>query len=140
MCRPGGVVAVRDSDYAAMTWYPARPPARPTGSTVYRAVARGNDAEPDAGRHLLGVGADRRVHDVTSSASAWCFADPGRRAWWGGLWADRITRVVAGRTGASSGGSRPPSCSTSWRRAWREWAAHPDGWFVVVNGEILARA
>ena len=25
VCRPGGLVAARDSDYAAMTWYPADP-------------------------------------------------------------------------------------------------------------------
>lgn len=25
VCRPGGIVAVRDADYAAMTWYPATP-------------------------------------------------------------------------------------------------------------------
>jgi len=23
--------------------------------------------------------------------------------------------------------------------AWRQWAAAPDGWYVVVHGEILAR-
>ena len=25
VCRPGGVVAARDADYAAMTWYPESP-------------------------------------------------------------------------------------------------------------------
>jgi hypothetical protein len=23
--------------------------------------------------------------------------------------------------------------------AWRQWAAHPDGWFTIVNGEVLCR-
>ena len=28
--------------------------------------------------------------DVTVSSSTWTYADPESRAWWGGLWADRI--------------------------------------------------
>ena len=24
--------------------------------------------------------------------------------------------------------------------AWRRWKVHPDGWFAVLSGEILARA
>src|SRR5437016_7186283 len=52
VCRPDGVVAARDSDYAAFTWFPED--ARLTRwLELYQAVARGNHAEPDAGRHLL---------------------------------------------------------------------------------------
>ena len=50
--RPGGVVAVRDADYAAMTWYPAEP-RLDRWLELYRQVARSNGAEPDAGRRLL---------------------------------------------------------------------------------------
>ena len=50
--RPGGLVAVRDVDYASMVWHPAS-----EGMTrwlgVYRRLARLNHAEPDAGRHLV---------------------------------------------------------------------------------------
>ena len=28
--------------------------------------------------------------EVRPSASVWCYATPGDRAWWGGMWADRI--------------------------------------------------
>jgi SAM-dependent methyltransferase len=51
VCRPGGLVAVRDSDYAAMTWFPANS-ALIDWLDLYHRVARGNDAEPDAGREL----------------------------------------------------------------------------------------
>lgn len=53
VCRPGGVVAVRDADYAAMTWHPAAP-ALDRWLDVYHRVARRNDAEPDAGRRQIG--------------------------------------------------------------------------------------
>ena len=46
VCRPGGIVAVRESDYAGFTWYPASA-ALDRWLEVYTAVARSNDAEPD---------------------------------------------------------------------------------------------
>src|SRR5437764_15488059 len=49
LASPGGVVAARDSDYAAMTWAPDSDGLE-RWLTVYRAVARRNGAEPDAGR------------------------------------------------------------------------------------------
>lgn len=62
VCRPGGVVAVRDVDYATFTWFPAVP-GLDRWLEVYYAVARANDAEPDAGRRLPAavVGARRRA-------------------------------------------------------------------------------
>ncbi|MGY2066928.1 class I SAM-dependent methyltransferase [Blastococcus sp. SYSU DS0619] len=49
VCRPGGVIAVRDVDYAATTWFPADDGLE-RWLALYRQVARRNDAEPDAGR------------------------------------------------------------------------------------------
>src|SRR6478736_2281459 len=138
VCRPGGLVAVRDADYAAMVWYPAS--ARlDDWLTVYEDVARSNDAEPSAARHLLAWAHTAGFEDVTSSASTWCYATPEERDWWGGLWADRITQSSLAQQ-ALERGLATPELLDELARAWREWAAHPDGWFVVVNGEILARA
>ena len=52
VCAPGGVVAARDSDYATFTWWP-EDPRLTRWLELYHDVARGNDAEPDAGRRLL---------------------------------------------------------------------------------------
>ena len=89
VCAPGGVVAARDADYAAMTWFPADP-RLDRWLDVYRAVAHGNGAEPDAGRRLLAWANAAGAAEVTASASVWCYATPDDRAWWGGMWADRI--------------------------------------------------
>ncbi len=45
--RPGGLVAVRDADYAAMSWHPAVPGLE-SWREVYRAVARQHGGQPDA--------------------------------------------------------------------------------------------
>jgi 2-polyprenyl-3-methyl-5-hydroxy-6-metoxy-1,4-benzoquinol methylase len=135
VCAPGGVVAARDADYAAMTWYPAS-----AGMTrwleLYRGVARGNDAEPDAGRRLLSWAQQAGYADITSSASVWCYATPAERAAWGGGWADRVTSSAFG-TQAIDSGLADESELAEIAKAWRQWTDQPDGWFTVLHGEIL---
>src|SRR5690348_14476643 len=89
--RPGGIVAVRDSDYGSFTWHPADD-RLVRWLELYRAIARSNGGEPDAGRRLLSWAQQAGFSRITSSASAWCFATPEDRTWWGGLWADRMTQ------------------------------------------------
>lgn len=59
--KPGGYVAVRDSDYAAMTWYPASS-GMDDWLDLYRRVARANGGEPDAGQPAEVLGAGRGIH------------------------------------------------------------------------------
>lgn len=135
--RPGGVVAVRDADYAAFHWWPADV-RLDRWLELYHAVARGNDAEPDAGRRLLAWAHRAGFTEVTPSASVWCYATAQERAAWGGMWADRIHTGV-GRMAVERGLATPDDLDAI-EQAWREWAAHPDGYFVIPHGEILARA
>lgn len=137
VCRPGGMVAVRDADYGAMTWWPAEP-ALERWMEMYQAVARSNGAEPDAGRRLLGWAHEAGLHENVASASVWCFATPEDRHWWGGLWAERVVTSRLGVQAMNRGiatGVELAEIAAGWRR----WAAAPDGWFSVVHGEILAR-
>ena len=138
VCRPGGLVAARDADYAAMVWYPADP-RLDDWLALYEAVARGNDAEPSAGRHLLAWAHTAGFAEVACSASTWCYASPDERAWWGGLWADRVTQSSLAQQALERGLATPDRLAEL-ADGWRAWAAHPDAWFAVVNGEILGRA
>jgi ubiquinone/menaquinone biosynthesis C-methylase UbiE len=138
VCKPGGVVAARDSDYTAMAWYPADP-VLDQWLTQYMRVARANDGEPDAGRFLLAWAHAAGFTDVTPTASAWCYATPDDRQWWGDLWADRVTESALGRQAVEMGAATEADLQ-SIAEAWHRWTAHPDGWFAVLSGEILARA
>jgi SAM-dependent methyltransferase len=137
VCRPGGLVAARDSDYAAFTWFP-RVPALDDWLAVYRRIARANGGEPDAGRRLLSWARAAGLGDVTATASVWCFATEADRRWWGGMWADRVlhsdlaAQLLAG--GLSADDLRHLSAG------WLEWADAPDGWFAVLHGELIGRA
>ncbi|MFJ6996898.1 class I SAM-dependent methyltransferase [Streptomyces sp. NPDC003090] len=137
VCRPGGVVAVRDSDYAGFTWFPEVPELA-EWLALYRRVARANGGEPDAGRRLLSWARAAGFTDITAGASMWCFATPGDRAWWSGLWADRTTRSAYGRLAVEAGHTSPEQLAAL-AEGWREWGRHDDGWFGVPHGEILCR-
>src|SRR5438874_7461090 len=78
VCRPGGTVAVRDSDYAGFTWFPAVP-GLDDWLHGYRQAARRNGGEPDAGRRLLSWARAAGFTDIEPSASTWCFATPEDR-------------------------------------------------------------
>ncbi|MBV9794415.1 MAG: class I SAM-dependent methyltransferase [Actinobacteria bacterium] len=135
VCRPGGVVAVRDGDYHAFTWYPALP-GLDRWQQLYQAAARANGGEPDAGRHLLAWAHAAGAENVTASATAWCYADPQSRQEWGGMWADRITGSAITSQLLDSGlASRDELEAIA--GSWREWAAHPDGWISILHGELL---
>ncbi|MGW7463401.1 methyltransferase domain-containing protein [Streptomyces xantholiticus] len=137
VCRPGGVVAVRDSDYGAFTWYPG-PPALDEWLALYRRVARGNGGEPDAGRRLLSWARAAGFTDITATAATWCFATPADRAWWSGLWADRTTASVYAQL-AVEGGHASREQLEAISDAWRAWGEQPDAWFLVPHGELLCR-
>jgi SAM-dependent methyltransferase len=138
VARPGGVVAVRDSDYAAFAWYPQLPELD-EWLALYRRAARDNGGEPDAGRRLLAWVRQAGFTEFSVTSSTWCFATDADRRWWGGMWADRVTRsTIAGQLLAT--GLATESDLRRLADGWRRWAADPDGWFLVPHGEIVAVA
>jgi SAM-dependent methyltransferase len=136
--RPGGIVAVRDSDYAAFTWFPQLPELD-EWLALYERVARGNGGEPDAGRRLLSWAHAAGFTEVTASSSTWCFADPGDRAWWGGMWADRVLVSDMARTALETGAATQADLQRI-SDGWKTWAADDDGWLSVLHGELICRA
>ncbi|MFE1802912.1 class I SAM-dependent methyltransferase [Streptomyces sp. NPDC059517] len=137
--KPGGLIAVRDSDYAAMTWYP-RSPGLDDWLDLYRRVARANGGEPDAGRRLKSwaLAAGFPAEDITASAGTWCYSTASERAWWSGLWADR-TVASAYAALAVEGGHAVEGQLQGIASAWRAWGAQEDAWFAVLHGELLTR-
>jgi SAM-dependent methyltransferase len=135
VCAPGGVVAARDADYAAMTWYPADP-RLDRWLELYRQVARGNGGQPDAGRRLLSWARAAGYRDMTSTATVWVYSTADERTWWGGLWAERITRSALAEQAVAAGLSDQQELQDL-ADGFLQWAAQDDGWFAVLNAEIL---
>ncbi|MFG1705678.1 class I SAM-dependent methyltransferase [Nonomuraea sp. M3C6] len=135
--KPGGIVAARDSDYSGFTWYP-RLPVLDEWMALYQKVARGNGGEPDAGRRLLSWARAAGFEDVTATSSTWCFATPEDRAWWGGMWAERVLRSAMAEQALATGAATEAGLRRI-SEGWLEWAAAGDGWLSVLHGEILCR-
>ena len=135
--RPGGIVAVRDAVYSAMTWYP-EPEGMKLWRSVYMATARANGGEPDAGGRLLAWAHRAGFTEVTASASTWCYATPADRAWQSETWAQRCLTSF-GPQAVELGLARKADLETM-AQAWQQWGGSQDAWFVVVHGEVIARA
>ena len=137
VCTPEGIVAVRDADYSAMTWYPDHP-GMARWLELYLQVARRNGGEPDAGRRLRRWALDAGFGSVTSTASAWCYAEPEDLAWWSTTWAERLVASAFGRRAVELGLASADELSAL-ATAWGLWAEAPGAWFAILHGEVICR-
>ena len=137
VCRPGGVVAARDSDYSAFFWYPEVPDLT-EWQQLYCAVARDNGGEPNAGRRMRAWAREAGFTDITATASTWCYTGEVERGWWGGLWSERIVTAPLSERAIESGLATPEDLARL-SQAWLTWAADEDAWFTVPHGEVLCR-
>ncbi len=138
VCRPGGLVAVRDADYATMSWFPETP-ALERWLALYEELARRNGGEPDAGRRLKAWALEAGFSRVAATGSVWCYATPEDLAWWTGTWAERLT-ASAFATSALEHGLAAADELDALAEGWRAFGVDPRAWFLVPHGEVLARA
>ena len=137
--KPGGIVAAREADMGAITWYPEVKGMK-DWHDLYLRVARSNGGEPNAGRqvHAWARQAGFSQGDITATAGTWCYNTPQEKAWWSDLWAERTLASSFARK-AIEGSQANQDELNRIAEAWREWGAQDDGWFVVLHGEVLCR-
>lgn len=135
--KPGGVVGVRDVDYAGTIIYPETPGIA-LWASLYQRVHRSNGGEPDAGRRLKAWALEAGFGEVTATTSVWTFSVDADRAWWGGMWADRVLQS-AFATDALAKKLASQRDLELISGAWSEWAADPSGFMAMPHGEVLAR-
>jgi ubiquinone/menaquinone biosynthesis C-methylase UbiE len=135
--RPGGLLAVREADYGAFTWAPDD--ERLTRwMDVYQRLGRSNGAEPNAGRYLHAWVREAGLSVERVSSTTWTYYSVEERAWWGGLWADRVRESEFARQSLEySLASRDEL--DQFADAFLEWADNDDGCFNVPSNEVLAR-
>jgi ubiquinone/menaquinone biosynthesis C-methylase UbiE len=135
VCRPGGVIAVRDVDYGAFVTFPAD-----EGLTrwldLYHRVARRNEAEPDAGRRLLSWAHAAGLRDVVATTSSWCYSSLAERQWWGDSWAGRATASSFAEQAVAYGLATPAELDEI-AAAWLRWRDADDGWLGMLHGELI---
>lgn len=136
VAKPGGVVAARDVDYGGIVIGPDYP-ALAEWQRLYDAVHRGVSGEPNAGRYLKSWARAAGFSKIECTASHWLFEDEADRAWWGGMWADR---VLKSKFAADALRLRLADQALLERisEAWTAWANDPDGWLLMPHAEIVA--
>ncbi|KAF1831843.1 S-adenosyl-L-methionine-dependent methyltransferase [Decorospora gaudefroyi] len=139
LVRPGGILAVRDSTYSAMDWYPDVPGLH-SWKALYLDVARGLKTDPDIGKrlHAVALQAGFARADIDASVAAWTFSTPEERAFWCGLWADRTLQSEYRRK-AVEGGYANLEHLEGIAAAWRELEGAEEGWFAVIHGQVVCR-
>lgn len=134
--RDGGMVAVRDADYHAMSWYPELP-ALAEWMELYQRIARGNGAEPDAGRRLLSWAQQAGFSAIEPSVSTWVYATEAERGWFADSWATRVLHSSF----AAQALERKLASQADLERisaGFDTWGKDPGGWFVMLHAEIIA--
>lgn len=135
--KPGGTVAVRDSDYSGFVWFPESPQLG-EWMRLYQQAARDNGGDPDAGRRLKSWALEAGFSKVWASSSTWCYSTEQETQWWSSVWAERIVESDIARQLVDS----KLATLTELREiaeGWRKWAQEPAAWFSVLHGEILAQ-
>ncbi|GAB3256293.1 class I SAM-dependent methyltransferase [Arthrobacter pigmenti] len=135
--KPGGIVAVREGDYGAMRWFPEAA-ALDEWMDLYQKIARGNGAEPNAGRRLLSWANQAGFSAIVPSATTWVYAAEPERPQFAESWAERILHSSFA-TQALERGLADGRELQRMADGFRMWGSDPDGWFVMIHAEILAR-
>lgn len=139
VCAPGGLIAVRDADYAGMYYHPGTE-GMELWQSDYRRRAADNGGEPDAGRMLVqwALAAGFRPGQFTYGTSTWVYSaggvqgtgHSGHPRWLADSWIRR-TRDVGDEL-ASEDIER--ICE-----GWGTWAEDPSAIFVMPHGELVVR-
>jgi ubiquinone/menaquinone biosynthesis C-methylase UbiE len=135
--KPGGQLAARDADFGAFVWFP-HDPILDRWMVLYHELTARNGAQADAGRNLKAWTRAAGFDSVVETSSNWTFQSDDERAWWGGLWADRVRESEFASQTLEYGLSDESELALI-AEAFENWSKDPDGVFLAVNGEVLAR-
>ncbi|MEX2238882.1 MAG: methyltransferase domain-containing protein [Dehalococcoidia bacterium] len=135
--KSGGLLAVRDGDYASMMVAPDDP-GLDRFFAVYQAVARRNGGEPNAGRYLRGWLQEAGYEEIEVSAQTWVYTSIEDTTNWGDSWAERVTNSTLAEQALAYGIASPDELE-SIGVAWREWARKPDAFFSMIHVAALGR-
>jgi ubiquinone/menaquinone biosynthesis C-methylase UbiE len=135
--RPGGLVAVRDADYATMVWWP-REPRMERWLELYHAVATRNGGEADAGRRIPSWLREAGFEEVETTTETWHFDDRDSILQWGDSWAERLTRSALAQQAVDYGLATVEELAEI-AVGWRDWARQPDAFFTFIHVAGLAR-
>ena len=133
--RPGGLLAVRDADYATMQPHPKFPEFE-RWNALYHAVAYANRAEPDAGRFLPSWARAAGFEQIETHPNVVLLEHEEARIW-GEAWSQRILHSAVAAQ-ALEYGLATQSDLDILSNAWQTWSQHPEALFEFIQIALIA--
>jgi ubiquinone/menaquinone biosynthesis C-methylase UbiE len=135
--KPAGLLAAREADFGGFIWWPGDPQLD-RWMDLYHRVTRRNGADADGGRQLKSWARAAGFDEMSVTSTNWTYESDDQRAWWGGLWADRVVKSEFARQAIEYSLATNDELELM-SAAFRRWAEEPDAVFVVPCFEVLAR-
>jgi SAM-dependent methyltransferase len=134
--KPQGILACREADNHAFTWYPLLP-ALERWRELYRDVTQHNHAESNGGRFLKAWIMQAGLEVIDIDCTAWVFSSEKDRRWWGGLWSRRVVDSDFAKQAVAYGLSTNEELEEI-SNAFAEWSKDPQGIWTIPNMEVIA--
>ena len=134
--KPGGLIALRESDYATMVSWP-RSELLEEWLALYHAVVARNGAEADAGRHLQSWLREAGFASIEIGGTAQVYTG-AQAVDWGTSWAQRILHSNVA-TKAQEYGLATRDDLQRISDGWERWAYDPEAVYMYIHVEALAR-
>lgn len=133
--KPGGLLAVRDADYATMSPHPKFPEFL-DWNRLYHRVAYRNDAEPDAGRTLPAWVRSAGFADIEVHPNVVAMEGEDARIW-GRTWSQRILYSGIADQALEYGFADRAELERL-SNGWASWADSDDPFFMFTQIAVLA--
>lgn len=134
--KPGGLLTVRDTDYATMAPWP-KFPEFDEWSRLYHSVAYHNNAEPDAGRQLTHWVREAGFTDYELHPNVMVMDGEEARQW-GSMWSQRIFHSNVGHDALAYGLAEQADLDRI-SKAWTAFAESEWPFFMYAQMGVLAR-
>lgn len=135
--RPGGLLGVRDADYATMSPFPKFPEFE-RWNALYHDVAYANRAEPDAGRCLPDWVREAGFSSLEPQPNV-VLLEGEEAEIWGQAWSQRILHSAVADQ-ALEYGLTDQSELEQLSAAWLRWSVQPHPLFMFIQIAVLARS
>ncbi|KAF2166480.1 hypothetical protein M409DRAFT_54823 [Zasmidium cellare ATCC 36951] len=138
VCKPGGVVALREVDMRMWSFWPESEPLKQFHKLI-TLVMGANGGYPNIGPRLVSLAMQAGIprERVQASMGTWCYSTREEREVWGGTMRDRVQAGEMRKVALERGLGWGEEDMDKMAQAWDEWIEAEDGCFGCLHGEVL---
>jgi 2-polyprenyl-3-methyl-5-hydroxy-6-metoxy-1,4-benzoquinol methylase len=140
ICKPGGIIALRESDLRMQTIHPETAGLR-TSHDCLMQYHKSTGGSTSLGTELVSLAMKAGIprENITATMGTWCISTREEREAWGGAFATRCRKGSPMWETATGNGWWSKQEMEGMARAWEEWIEAEDGVWGLMNGEVVIR-